>query len=38
MNDQQARARKGAVRTAWIIAAVAVGIYVVFLVSGVFKA
>jgi len=38
MNDQQAAARKSARRTALIVAAIAVAVYVAFMLSGVFKA
>ena len=33
--EQAAARRKGAVRTAWIVAGIAIAVYVVFLLSGV---
>ena len=33
--DQAAARRKGAVRTAWLVAAIAVGVYVAFLLAGI---
>ena len=33
--EQAAARRKGAVRTAWIVAAIAVAVYVAFLLTGV---
>ncbi|HET8818836.1 MAG TPA: hypothetical protein VFM73_04765 [Xanthomonadaceae bacterium] len=33
--EQAAARRKGAVRTAWIVAAIALAVYVAFLLSGV---
>jgi hypothetical protein len=36
--EEQDRRRKGAVRTAWIVGAIAVGVYVAFILSGVLGA
>ena len=36
--DQAARRRKGVVRTAWVVGAIAVAIYVAFILSGVLNA
>jgi len=33
--EQAAARRKGAVRTAWIVAAIAIAVYVAFILSGV---
>lgn len=37
-NQEIARRRKGAVRTAWIVAVIAIGVYVAFILSGVLAA
>ena len=36
--DETARRRKGVVRTAWVVGAIAVAIYVAFILSGVLNA